>query len=583
MKRFLLGILAGLIIAFVTSVVLVFAAVKFSQRKPEPPKEAWLQLRLQGELPEAPQVDVPLPAFEDKSAMTMAETWTLLKRAAADPRIKGVVLKPRGLRVGWGKLEELRLGVEKVRKAGKPVYAWLVAPGTREYYVATAADKIFLSPEDLVDVKGLRVESMHLKGTLDKLGVEMEVEHVGKYKDAGDMLTRTTMSEETKESMNAILDTLFPRFCEVVAQSRKMKPEEVKALIDDGPFLAPQAVKRHLADELTFERNVEEKLAAAVKLEHRQSIGGREYLRSSADQGKARNIALLAAQGDILRGSTADMFGNDLSINPAAMSRELRRIAADSSIKGAIIRIDSPGGDAVASDEILEEMKQLSKKKPVVISMSDVAASGGYYIAMTGDPVVAYPGTLTGSIGVIYGKANLKGLYDKLGITKEVLKRGRFADIDSDFQKLTPEGRAKLRESLEFIYDGFKQHVAEGRRKKVEEVEAVAQGRVWIGAMAKERALVDELGGLDKAVELIRKKAAFTDSEQVRLVAFPGRKTLFEQLFNRGEMGMEGFAGESLFVGPRPEAALLKRLPRGLAPLLEGGVLRVMPYQVEIH
>jgi protease-4 len=267
-----------------------------------------------------------------------------------------------------------------------------------------------------------------------------------------------------------------------------------------------------------------------------------------------------------------DTFGQEEIISPAQIARLARLIKADKTLKGVIVRIDSPGGDAIASDEILEELKKLSREKPMVISMSDVAASGGYYMAMTGDPVVAYPGTLTGSIGVIYGKANLKGLYDKLGISKDMLKRGRFADLDSDYKPLNPDERKKLRESLEFIYAGFLRRVSDGRRKKIGEIEPLAQGRVWIGAHAKARGLVDDLGGLDKALELLRPKAGIAASEPVRLVPFPGRRSLFDQLMSRSEASTS------------TDLTILRRfMPTGVAPWVQGGILRVMPYHLDIH
>lgn len=578
MKKFLLGILAGIIIAAVTGVVVLFAAMKFAARPPEPPKAAWLALRLSGELPEVAPLALPLPALESKAPLTVGEVWSALRRASSDARIKGVLLKPRGLAVGWGKLDEIRAGIEAVRKSGKPVYAWLASPGTREYYLASAADRVFLAPEDLLDLKGLRIEASYFKGTLDKLGVEIEVEHAGKYKDAGDVFTRASMSPETREALNAILDDAFARLCSAIAAARKSTPDKIRALIDEGPFLAPKARDAGLVDELAYEREADRKLAEKAGLEPRQTVSARDYVRSaSAESGKkTRNIAYLVAQGDILRAAPADFFGEDRAITPRGVEQQIKLIENDPLIRGVILRVDSPGGDAIASDEILELLKRLSRKKPMVISMSDVAASGGYYIAMTGDPVVAYPGTLTGSIGVLYGKVNLGGLYSKIGMSKEVLKRGRFADIDSDFQKLTPEGRAKLRESIDFVYSGFLKRVADGRRRKREEIEPFAQGRVWTGNHARLHGLVDELGGIDRAVSLLRKKAGIADGEQVRLLMYPGRKSWFEMWFRPSSSDDAGsWDGET--------ALLLRNLPPGAAPWLQGGMLGVLPFQLRIY
>ncbi|MCS7043180.1 MAG: signal peptide peptidase SppA [Bryobacteraceae bacterium] len=580
MKKFLLGIVAGFIIAGVTAVVLFFAALKFARRAPEPPEAAWLTLRLGGELPELQPLMLPLPALESRAPLTMGEVWSALRRAARDPRVKGVLIKPGGLAVGWAKLEEIRTGLEQVRKAGKPVHAWLAGAGTREYYLASAADRISMSPEDVLDLRGLRVEATYLKGTLDKLGVQVEVEHAGKYKDAGDMFTRNEMSPETREALNALLDDTFERLCQAIAAGRKATPEKAREWIDNGPYVAPKAVQAGLVDELAYERDADRKFeesAGGKEKEKPKALNARDYLRIPPDTKgrKVRQVALLVAQGSILRAAPGDMFGEEQVITPKGIEQQVKLIENDPAIRGVIVRIDSPGGDAVASDEILEQLKRLSKKKTVVFSMSDVAASGGYYMAMTGDPIIAYPGTITGSIGVIYGKANLRGLYAKLGMNREILKRGRFADLDSTFQPLTPEGRARLRETIDFIYDGFLKRVAEGRRKKREEIEPVAQGRVWSGKRARELGLVDETGGLDEAVALLRKKAAIPEEELIRLSVYPAPKSWFDVWFKPSPAEDSGWDGE--------EMLLRRALPAGLAPWLQGGFLRVLPFDIRIH
>jgi len=580
MKKFLLGVLAGFLIAGVTAVVLFFAAVKFARRAPEPPESAWLNLRLGGEMPELQPLMLPLPALESKAPLTVGEIWSSLRRAARDPRIKGVLIKPRGLAVGWAKLEEIRAGIEGVRKAGKPVHAWLAGAGTREYYLASAADRISMAPEDVLDLRGLRVEAMYLKGTLDKLGVQVEVEHAGKYKDAGDMFTRTGMSPETREALDAILDDQYERLCQAIAASRKSTPEKVRAWIDNGPYIAPKAVEAGLVDELAYERDAEsrfeDKAGSGAKTKPK-AINPRDYLRIAPDvKGKkVRQVALLVAQGGILRTAPADLFGEEQVITPRNIEQQVKLIEKDPAIRGVIVRIDSPGGDAVASDEILEHLKRLSRKKPLVFSMSDVAASGGYYMAMTGDPIVAYPGTITGSIGVIYGKANLRGLYGKIGVNKEILKRGRFADLDSDFQPLTPEGRARLRETIDFIYAGFLKRVAEGRRKKTEEIEPFAQGRVWSGKRALANGLVDRNGGLDEAIAVLRKKAGIAEDELIRVSVYPSPKSWFEVWFRPSQPEEAAMSDEVRL--------LARHAPAGLAPWLAGGFLRVMPFELRIY
>ncbi|NWF82986.1 MAG: signal peptide peptidase SppA [Bryobacteraceae bacterium] len=575
MKKFLLGVLAGFIVAGVTAVVLIFAAVRFTKTEPKIPAKAWLSLKLQGEMPEVAAPEAPFPGLSGQSPLTVADVWRILDTAATDPAIKGVMLEPRGLAAGWGKMEEIRAGIRKVRRAGKPVHAWLASPGTREYLVASAAEKVALSPEDLLDVKGLRLEAMYFKGALDKLGVQFEVEHIGKYKDAADPFSRSSMTPETRESLNSILDELYSRLCTLIGESRKMTPSQVVALLDEGPFLAPKARDKGLVDALQYEKDAVAALAKAAGLSPEDKVDARDYLAARrGSRRKAARFAVLAAQGDILRGSVGGVFGEDQTITPAGISRQIRAISNNPRVRGVVLRVDSPGGDAIASDEILADLKQLAAKKPLVISMSDVAASGGYYISMTGDPVVAYPGTITGSIGVVYGKANLEGFYNKLGISTEILKRGRFADIDSGSRPLTPEAREKLRESLRFIYDGFLKRVGEGRRKAAAEIEPVAQGRVWMGAQAKANGLIDETGTLDTAIALLRKKAKLEGPDvQIDLDIYPRQKSWFELLMARE---LEASA-------PPEVSSLLRTLGPGVAPWLEGGMLRVMPFQLRFR
>jgi protease-4 len=246
-------------------------------------------------------------------------------------------------------------------------------------------------------------------------------------------------------------------------------------------------------------------------------------------------------------------------------------VADDSTIKGVIVRVDSPGGDGIASDDILHEMKLLSKKKPVLISMSDLAASGGYFIAMTGDPVLAYSNTLTGSIGVFFGKVNLSGLYDKLGIKAQLLTRGRFADIDSETKPLTPDEKDKVQKEIQVFYRGFVDRVAEARKRPYDQVEPLAQGRVWLGAQAKMNGLVDEIGGLDRAVEMIKQRTNIPASEQVTLVTYPPRRTLLEMLLKSSTDNSELESAMRAVAGNLPWKSLA-----------HGGIQRLMPYSLVI-
>jgi protease-4 len=412
---------------------------------------------------------------------------------------------------------------------------------------------------------------MYFKNTLDKIGVGVQVEHDGKYKDFGDMFTRTSMSPETREVMTSVVDDLYGHLVGQIAQARKKTPDAVTALIDRGPFLANDSLQDGLIDQLRYEDQMFSDLRQKVDSGELHKLSTGAYQKVPADslglEGR-RHIAMLVGDGDITRGSADDDGASDQGIQATGFIKLLRRIGRDSSVDGVVVRIDSPGGDAVASDEIWREMNLLSKKKPMVISMSDYAASGGYYMAMTGDPIVAYPGTLTGSIGVVFVKPDVHGLMDKLGIGEDTIARGRFAEIDSLDHPLTPVELAKLKEGIDANYQDFVAKVAQARRRPFDQIEPLAQGRVWLGDQAKTNGLVDELGGIDRALELVKQKARIPASENVTIVMYPARRSILDVLF--------GHAQESAV------ESRLRRLVRGWPPesWTHGGLLRIMPYMV---
>jgi protease-4 len=571
MKRFGLGFLLGVLFMVLIGVILTFAAMRFGERKVNVASNSTLILHLEGDLPEQSPVEIPIPFLEQRQPMTIVDTWQLLHRAATDSRIKAIVLEPRGLEVGWAKLQELRDDIVAFKKSGKPVYAFLRGAGSHEYFIASAADRIFMTPEDELDVKGLRAQLLFVKGTLDKLGVDMQFEHVGKYKDAPDMFTKTAPTPETLEVENSILDQFYGSLIETIAQGRNKQAQDLRTLLDSGPFVGKEALNGGLVDALVYEDEFYGKLKEQLKIDTAR-IAEQDYWRSSTPSDGTNKIAYLVGSGDITRGGTYD-DGTESGITGIGMVKLLRQVGNDASIKGVIFRIDSPGGDGIASDDILHEAKVLSGKKPVVISMSDLAASGGYFIAMTGDPILAYPNTITGSIGVFFGKPDLKGLLTKLGVTETTLTRGRFADIDSPFHPMTDAERAKLRAEIEFFYRDFVERVAAGRKRPYDQVEPLAQGRAWVGAQAKQNGLVDELGGLDRAVELIKQKAKIPASEKISLVTYPPKKTVWDFLSNRSDESMESML-------EKRAQMLVGRVP--IRALMHGGMMRLMPWTIDV-
>jgi protease IV len=572
MKKFLLGAFVGLLLAAVCVVVVLAVLWKMTSGKaPSIPDNSVLVLNLDGDVPEVPPVNFGLPFGENQAQPTIRDLWTALHAAAADPKVKAILLKPHGLAIGWGKLEELRQDLVDFKSSGKPIYAYLQTPGMHEYYLASVADKIYVSPDDYLEIKGFRIEAVYLKNTLDKLGISFDVDHIGRYKDAGDILTQNSMSPETREVLNAMLDQVFGNFCSTVAASRHKSADDLRSLIDQGPFLASAAKGAGLVDELGYESQTLRDLKAKVKARSDLvKTGYRSYAR--ANPGSGQRIAFLAASGDIIRGTVDQPLGQADVIASETFSRTIQQVRNDKSIKGVILRVDSPGGDAVASDEILHEVKLLAAEKPLVISMSDVAASGGYFISATGDPIVAYPNTVTGSIGVIYGKPNLHGLYDKLGVTKELLMRGKFAGIDSDYTPLSDAEKQKLHQGIEATYRSFVTKVATARKKTYDQIDPLAQGRVWMGAQASSNGLVDHLGGINEAVQLARQKAKLGPNEEIMLVPFPPKRSLFDVLFNSNTDSMvDAQVSRTLksVLGFQPNAALVK-----------GGILEVLPYTV---
>jgi protease IV len=583
MGKFLLGLLTGAVVMVLIVVIAVFAVASMRTKPAAIADGSTLILHLNGDAPETPPVDVSIPFLQPRAPMTVENVWSMLRHAAADSRIKGVVFEPSGTSVGWAKMQEIRNDLEQFRKSGKPLIAYLKTPNMRDYYMASACTKIYMSPTDELDLKGIGLELMYFKNTLDKLGVHVDVEHAGKYKDYGDQFTRSSMSPETNEVMTSLVEEFYGDLVNTIAKARNKSPEAIRATIDDGPFLAKQAKAQGLVDDLRYEDEAFGEIKTTLHQTELKKTTEQEYVSvpdGAVGMAGSDRIAFVVGEGSITRGEPGTVsLSGDAGLESEAFDKMLSRVANDKSIKGVIVRIDSPGGEVFASDDMWRAMNELHKKKPVVISMSDDAASGGYYMAMSGDTLVAYPGTITGSIGVVFGKANLHGLYDKLGISKDSVSRGRFARIASDYQSLSDAEKMKLREDIDAEYEDFVGKVAASRKKPVSVIEPLAQGRVWLGDQAKANGLVDELGGIDRAIELIKTRSGIPAGNKVSLILYPAKRSVFDLLFR-----------------PNPDAeadAMLSGV--GLAPLREawhdaslrlwmrGGMLRMMPFSIQIR
>jgi protease-4 len=577
MGKFLLGLLTGALLIILIGVIGFFAIASLRAKPPSVADGSTLILHLSGSVPERPPVEYPIPLLQGKTAVTVQNVWSMLRRAATDSRIRAVVFEPEDVSVGWAKMQEIRSDLAAFRKSGKPVYAFLKSPSTRDYYMASACSKIYMAPADMLDVKGVALELMYFKGTLDKLGVQVEVQHAGKYKDFGDMFTRTSMSPETREVMNSVADDIYSDLVDTIAKGRGKDASQIKSTLDEGPFVSRQAKATGLVDEIRYEDEMLGDLRTVLKQTSITKLTERDYINVPDSSVTSRDrVAFVVGEGSITRGDP-DSSGES-GLESAAFVKILTKVSNDSGIKAVIVRIDSPGGEVTASDEMWRAMNQLSRKKPLVISMSDAAASGGYYMAMTGDPIVAYPGTETGSIGVVFGKPNLHGLYDKVGVSKDAISRGKFSLIESDYYPLTEAGRQKLREGIDASYQDFLSKVATARKKKVSEIEPVAQGRVWLGDQAKANGLVDELGGIDRALELVKKKAGIPASSNVNLVLYPGKRSVFDVLFRPSAEA----EAEAMLSRAGMEAVRAAWHDDRLRVWMRGGMLRMMPFSIEL-
>jgi len=578
MGKFLLGLITGAVLIVLVIVIGFFAVASLKSKPPTVADGSTLILRLSGDVPEKPPIELSIPILAEKTVVTVENVWSILRHASADSRIKAVVFEPESAGVGWAKMQEIRSDLVEFRKSGKPLYAYLKTPGMREYYMATACSRIYMAPVDMLNLKGVGLGLMYFRKTLDKLGVQVDVEHAGKYKDFGDMFTKTSMSPETKEVMNSLIDDLYGDLVNTISKGRSKDPALVRAIIDEGPFLSTQAKAKGLVDELRFEDEMFGELKTALHQNELKKIADHDYLNvPESSSGQQDRIAFVVGEGSITRGDPES--DNDTGIESEQFNKLLVKVGNDSGIKAVIVRIDSPGGEVTASDEMWRAMNELRKRKPVVISMSDAAASGGYYMAMSGDPIVAYPATETGSIGVVFGKPNLHGFYDKIGITKDYVSRGRFALIDSDYQSLSDAGREKLREGIDANYDDFVAKVAAARRKTRAQIEPIAQGRVWLGDQAKANGLVDELGGIDRAIQIVKQKAGIPVAGKVRLVVYPPKRSLLDVLMrSSGESEAEAMLSRA---GLEPLRAAWHDDP--LRVWMRGGMLRMMPYTIEFR
>lgn len=538
----ILLITGGVLVVLFLMLIIGIALLAESLGKPDVPNNSVLVLNVSGELPDYSPEDPTAKLFGMEAPQSFSSLMTQMRKAKADSRISAVLLNVNFPGIGWGKADELRGAIADLRASGKPVYAYMEIGMNKEYYIASAAEKVFLPPAGDIYINGFAAEVTFYRGSLDKLGVEPEVIAIGKYKNAPDQFTRKEMSEAHSEVMNAIIDEYYQRFINGIAESRKKAPEDVKAMIDNAPYHASEAKQLGLIDEAAYRDQVYDELKKRLGYKEGdkiRTVSGSDYKEIPSDSlglNNGERVAVIYASGAINSGrSSRSTFGNE-TLGSDTLVKAINDAAEDTTIKAIVLRVDSPGGSALASDLMWHAIENAKAKKPVVVSMADVAASGGYYIACNANKIVAEPSTLTGSIGVFMGKPVMKGFYDWVGISNQYVMRGKNAGIFREAEKWTPEERRKMEDQTNKIYwDDFVPKVAKGRGKTNEDVNAIAQGRVWTGAQAKERGLVDEIGGLEKSIEIAKQLANLPADKDVRRVVFPEPRPFLQELLGNSE------------------------------------------------
>lgn len=515
--------------------------------KAEPATATVAEIILRGDYPEGSSTD----SLFSQMRPSLSKIVKRLDKAAEDDAVKAVLLRIEELQLGRGKVFELRAAVSRVRKAGKPVYALLSQAETNAYLLASACDEIVLAPPGILLLPGVRAEVTFYKGLLEKLGIQFDMLQMGKYKGAAEPFTRREMSPAMRENMETLVDGLYENLITTLAGDRKLAKDQATKLVDEAMYTADAARKAGLVDQVAYRDDFLETLKKKLKVDKLDvstkygqektktefsglsgflklmelAMGGKPAKKET----KQKKIAVVYAVGTIMTGkSTSDLFGSQ-TVGSTTLVEALRDAADDSNVVAIVLRIDSPGGSAVASDLIWHEVVKI--KKPIIASMGSVAASGGYYIAMGADRILATSSTVTGSIGVVGGKPAINGFFDKIGLNTEVISRGKNSGAFSVVHPMKPEERAVWQKMMEEVYAQFVTKAAEGRKMPREKLEELAQGRVYTGDQAVAKGLVDEVGTLEDAVAAAKKAAGVQPGEKLEIQMLPKPKTFLEQLF----------------------------------------------------
>ena len=533
------------------------------------PERIVLEIDFEREFAEYVPTD-PLAGVLMEQTVSVRDIVDALDQAASDERVLALVARTGTPRMGLAEIQEVRDAVLAFRKSGKPTVAYAetfgeFGPGNGAYYLAAAFDRIYLQPSGDIGLTGLMAESAFVSGTLEKLGLSPRMGQRYEYKNALNMFTEKEYTQPHREAVLQIIESQFDQIVQGIAAGRGLEAEAVRTLVDRGPFLGAQALKENLVDGLVYRDEVQAIIEDDLG-EEAERVGLFTYLRQMGrphNEGEA--IALIYGVGGVHRGKSeysAALSGPTMGSD--SVSAAFRDAVQDDAVKAILFRVDSPGGSYVASDTIWREtVRAKDAGKPVIVSMGNVAGSGGYFVAAAADKIVAQPGTITGSIGVVGGKMLTAELMEKIGISSDEVHTSTNATMWSSSLDYTPQQWQRITAWLDHVYEDFTQKVAQGRGLTQEQVHAVAKGRIWTGEDAKGLGLVDELGGFPVALNLAKQAAGIETDTPVQVKLFPEQKTLVETVLSRLQ-GREDAAAS-------PTAVALRQVMQAVRPVVQMG------------
>jgi protease-4 len=546
------------ILAFVVAVsIVVGIAASQGDAKKKIESHSYLVVDVYGDIAEYDPPAGVIGEVVGAKPETLQRILGNLEKASVDKRIDGIIFKISSTNgAGLAMLEEMRGAIKKVRAAGKKVYAYTDSMDRNAFYLAAACDTIYAPPPAYITFLGMSAGSQHVKNTLDKLGIKANIHQIREYKSAAEMVTRAESSPEARENKEWILNERWDMMTQAFKEDRGLTEERIIELMNVAEFTAPEAKTAGLVDSVLYWDELESMLKGKEK--ELRTVSQATYAEVKPEKlglKGSKKIAVVHAYGMI--------GGRKSRINPMlgvmmgheSVIAELRRAQKDKDVAAIVFRVDSRGGEGLASDLIGHEVEMVSKEKPVVVSMVDAAASGGYYISYQASKLVADPMTITGSIGSISMKFNMKGLYDKLGVTMDFVEKGPNALLYSDYFDFTPEQRKRFEENHWAGFDMWLKDVAEHRKMTHEEITKLALGRVWTGRQAKANGLIDELGGLDRAIEVAKDLAKIPADQKVTVVHYPKKKGLFQALLGGGGGGLTAAANSAIYGYIRDDVA----------------------------